>query len=378
VADISEEGKSMGEASRQEVEKLLSSMERVGASDMHLKAMSPPIYRVNGQARRIDAPPLEVETLTKMIHSLLDSEQEKCLQEEGSVDFGIGIPQVGRFRLNIFRQRGSLSLCARRVNTNVPTFESLYLPPSVERIPKLENGIVLVVGATGSGKSTTMAAIISQINSTRRKHILTIEDPIEFIYHDDKAFISQREVGIDAPEFHSALRFALRQDPDVILIGELRDRETIETALQAAETGHLVLATLHANDAPQVVGRVLDFFPGDRQNQVRQLLARTLRAVVAQKLVKGAKPDLPRIPAVEVMFGNAVIRQRIMDGEEHRLSEAIRHQSKEGMQDFNMSLYRLAKEGMISEETALEHSPNPEQLRMNFRGMTLNQDQGSL
>ncbi|MFW5856347.1 MAG: type IV pilus twitching motility protein PilT [Planctomycetota bacterium] len=361
-----------------EIDKLLAKMEKVGASDLHLKCFSPPIYRIHGVPRRIEAPPLTIDQINRMVSEILDEEQRRTFDEQGSLDFAHSISKVGRFRVNIYRQRGTTSFVARRVSGQVPDVGALCLPKAINRFAGFEDGMVLVVGATGSGKSTTLASLLSRINATRRCHILTIEDPIEYVYRDEKAFVNQREVGIDVTDFNSALKYALRQDPDVILVGEMRDPDTIETALAAAETGHLVYATLHANNAVQTLSRILDFFPGDRQHQIRQMLAFTLRAVAAQRLLPGLKDEYPRVPAVELMFVNPVIRKLIAEGDDSRIPETVRNMAKEGMQDFNMSLYQLAKTGLIGEEVAIEHSPNPDQLRMQFKGMVLNQDQASM
>ncbi len=358
-----------------DINPLLAKMESVGASDLHLKVGSPPIYRVKNVAQRIKAEPLHMEELSAGLLKMLDDEQKAALKENGSVDFAYSVHGVGRFRVSIFRQRGALSCSARRVNTKIPTVEELMLPPAVSQISLIQDGLALVVGITGSGKSTTLAALINQINKNRKAHILTIEDPIEFVYHDDKSFVNQREIGIDAPDFHIALRAALRQDPDVILLGEMRDRETMETALSAAETGHLVFGTLHSVNVVQTVGRILDFFPPERQAGMRQVLGMTLKAVIAQRLLTGITADYPRVPAVELMIVNAIMRKHILDAEDLKISDDIRAAAKDGLQDFNMSLYRLVKKKFVSEEEALTHSPNPEQLRMQLKGMVLNQDQ---
>ncbi len=360
------------------IRKLLSQMEKLEASDLHIKSFSSPLFRIHGVPRRIESPPLNNEEISEMIKDILHDFQLEALERDGSIDLALSLHNVGRFRVNVFRQRGNYSICARRVNTKIPAFDDLYLPKVINRIPALENGIVLVVGAAGSGKSTTLASIISKINTTRRAHILTIEDPIEYVYHDDKSFINQREVGLDVDNFHVALKYALRQDPDVILVGELRDSDTIETALAASETGHLVFGTLHANNSLQTISRLLDFFPAVRQNQVRQVLAFTLRAVIAQKLIPGCKKGIPRIPAVEIMFVNGVIKKLIHENEDNKIPEAIRSLAQEGFQDFNMSLFDLERKGFITKDVALDHSPNAEQLRMNFKGMVLNQDSGAM
>jgi len=357
-----------------ELERLLANMEKVGASDLHLKVGSPPIYRVHGTPQRIKGDPYSFARVKEAIYEIMKEHQIAALERDGSVDFALGLAGVGRFRVNIYHQRGAPSFCARRVNTSIPPFEQLLLPKAVERIPAFEDGLVLVVGVTGSGKSTTLAAIINQINHTRRCHILTIEDPIEYVYQDDKAFINQREIGIDAADFHQALRFALRQDPDVILVGEMRDVETVETALSAAETGHLVLGTLHATNALQTISRILEFFPPDRQNGIRQVLSYTLRAVVGQRLLPGLKKEFPRVPAVEMMFVNAVIRKHIADNEDLKIPEAIRSHARDGMQDFNMSLLRLVKDGYVDKDVAISRSSNPEQLAMQLKGMVANAD----
>jgi twitching motility protein PilT len=360
-----------------DMETLLSKMPALNASDLHLKAFSPPIYRVGGVPRRVETSVIEPDAVFQLACQIMDDEQKKRLHEIGTVDFAYSIHAVGRFRLSVFRQRGSISLAARRVNTVIPTLEDLHLPKSTNRISSYPDGLVLVVGATGSGKSTTIAAVLGHINAIRRCHILTIEDPIEYIYRDDKAFINQREVGIDVPNFHDALKYGLRQDPDVILVGEMRDSDTIETALSASETGHLVFGTLHCISVAQVPGRVMDFFQDYRQPQIRQILSSTLRAAVAQKLLPCIKEGIMRIPSVEIMFVNGVIKKIIQDSEDMRISEAIRSMSKDGMQDFNMSLLELVQKKFIAEEIAMAHSPAPEQLRMLLRGMVLNADQNA-
>ncbi|MFH0911357.1 MAG: PilT/PilU family type 4a pilus ATPase [Planctomycetota bacterium] len=358
-----------------ETELLLSKMPELDASDLHLKANSPPIYRVHGLPRRAEARVLSMEEVAQLAAEIMTDRQKQILAEIGTVDFAYSISGVGRFRLSVFRQRGSVSLAARRVRVGIPSLEDLNLPKAITRVAGYPDGLVLVVGATGSGKSTTIAAVLGRINASRRCHILTIEDPIEYMYHDDKAFINQREVGIDVPSFHEALKFGVRQDPDVILVGEMRDSDTIETALSASETGHLVFGTLHSIGASQTPGRILDFFPDYRQPQIRQLVSTTLRAIVAQKLLPCVKQGIPRIPAVEIMFSNAVIRKIIQEGDDPRINEVIRAQVKDGMQDFNMSLFHLVQGEYVTEEVAASASAYPEQLRMLLKGMVLNIDQ---
>jgi twitching motility protein PilT len=256
--------------------------------------------------------------------------------------------------------------------------EQLNLPPGVKMIPSYESGLVLVAGVTGSGKSTTLASLIQIINTTQAVHIVTIENPIEYLYRDDKGFVNQREVGIDLPDFANGLRHVLRQDPDVILVGEMRDAETFEAALMAAETGHLVFGTIHSGSAGQTIGRVLDYFPVERHNQIRQLLFFNLRAVLVQKLLKGLRPDIPLVPAVEVMIVNPLIKKMIFENDDKKIPDVIRSSRQEGMQDFNQSLCDLVKRGLVAEQAAMEASPNPEQLAMNLKGITLGSDRGSI
>lgn len=357
-----------------EMQALLCKMGKVGASDLHLKVGSPPIYRIHGTPQRLKTDPLTQSRLIQMCRSIMNEEQMQELARAGAVDFAYHIQGEGRWRVNVFQQRGATSFVARLVNNAVPSFEALMLPKAVNRLPALDDGLILVVGMTGSGKSTTLAAIIDKINHTRRAHILTIEDPIEYIHYDDKSFINQREIGLDAQDFKSALRSALRQDPDVILVGEMRDADTVETALAASETGHLVLGTLHATNAMQTITRILEFFPPDRQHGIRQVLSYSLRAVVGQRLLPGIKTEHPRVPAVELMIVTPAIRKYIAEGEDARIPDAIRQMAKDGMQDFNMSLLKLVKDGYVTEDAALERSPNPEQLAMQFKGMTLSSD----
>lgn len=361
-----------------ELERLLANMQKIGASDLHIKADSPPIYRVHGTPQRLKSDPITPEHAKKIIYEVMSEAHIAKFEEDGSLDYAMGIPGYGRYRVNVFMQRGAISFAARLVNSEIPSFEDLMLPKSLKRIPAFEDGLVLMIGVTGSGKSTTLAAIVDTINKTRRCHILTIEDPIEFIHQDDKSFVNQREVRTDVPDFHNALRYALRQDPDVILLGEMRDVETVETALAAAETGHLVFGTLHATNSMQTISRILEFFPPDRQAGIRQLVSYTLRAVVGQRLLPGIKPERPRVPACEIMFVDAVIRKHISDGEDEKIPETIRANARSGMQDFNMALLKLVQGGFIDKQIALERSPNPEQLGMQLKGMVLNVDQQSM
>jgi twitching motility protein PilT len=366
------------EGAPREIDKFFQAAWKNNASDLHIKVGEPPLFRIRGGVVRAKMAPLTYEQVRALFDEIMGPKQQDELERLGGTDFAYGVKGVGRFRVNIFKQRGSLSMAARTVKTDIPTVEQLNLPPGVKHIPNFESGLVLVAGVTGSGKSTTLASVIQIINQTQPLHIVTIENPIEYLYRDEKAFINQREIGIDLPDFANGLRHALRQDPDVILVGEMRDAETFEAALMAAETGHLVFGTIHAGSAAQSIGRVLDYFPVERHNQIRQMLFFNLKAVMVQKLLKGAHAEIPRVPAVELMIVNPLIKKMIFDNEDKKIPDVIRSARNEGMQDFNQSLCDLVKRGLVTEQVALESSPNPEQLAMNLKGITLGSDRGSI
>ncbi len=358
-----------------EVERMLKLMSKYGASDLHLKAGNPPILRVQGKVRYFDSESLEGAAIERMLQEIVTPAQREALLRGEDLDFAHSVPKVGRYRINAFRQRGSVSLAVRRVNTEIPTFEQLNLQAEVmRRVASLRQGLVVVAGITGSGKSTTLAAMIEYINGTRRCHIVTIEDPIEYLYKDKKAFVNQREVGIDVPTFGAALKSVVRQDPDVILIGEMRDRETFETALTASETGHLVLGTLHSSNVSQTVGRIVDMFPPERERQLRGSLCFNLKAVIAQKILPAAKEEVGLVPVQEILIGNPTVQKLIAEGEDKKLEQVIRGGKEDGMQDFNQGLLHLVQKGLITDRTALEASPNPEQLQMNLKGIFLGDD----
>jgi twitching motility protein PilT len=287
-----------------EIDKLFHAAVTLNASDLHIKVGEPPIFRVRGVPSRAKMAPYTYDQVVKLLDEILDPRQRKELEELGGTDFAYGVKGLGRFRVNIFKQRGSLSLAARAVKTLIPTLQELNLPPSLKTIPNYESGVVLVAGVTGSGKSTTLASLIQIINEKQALHIVTLENPIEYLYSDARSFVNQREIGIDLPDYANGLRHVLRQDPDVILVGEMRDAPTFEAALMAAETGHLVFGTVHSSSAAQTIGRVLDYFPAVRHHQIRQMLYFNLRAVIVQKLLKGMRPSAPRVPAVEMMIVN--------------------------------------------------------------------------
>jgi twitching motility protein PilT len=353
-----------------EVNKLFRMVMKHEGSDLHLKVGLPPMMRLKGDIRKADMRPLTQEDMERLLLPTLNERQRRILEEEGGVDFSYVVGHdESRFRVSLFRQRGRLSVVARRVNNTVPSFEKLGLPPSIEKLCHYDQGLVILAGVTGSGKSTTIASMLDYINEREPVHILTIEDPIEFTFTDKKAVVNQREIGLDSRDWQKALKDAVRQDPDVILVGELRDRETFEAGINAAETGHLVFGTIHASSAASTIGRILDLFPPDMHNAIRQALVFNLKAIVAQKLLKSIKPGVHRVPTNEIMISNPTIRDLIGKGEDKKLSDAIRIGFLEGMVDFTENLRQLVERGDIDKATALEVAPNPEQLKMALKGI---------
>jgi twitching motility protein PilT len=363
--------KASAEARREpEVNKLFRMVMKHEGSDLHLKAGLPPMMRLKGVIRQMSAPPISQEDMERLLYPILSERSRKLLEDTGGADFAhvIGRDEC-RFRVNLFKQRGLLSLVARRVNTKVPTFENLGLPPSIEKLCHFDQGLIILAGVTGSGKSTTIASMLDYINEHERVHILTIEDPIEYLFADKKAVINQREVGIDVLDWATALKHAVREDPDVILVGEMRDRDTFEAGLNAAETGHLVFGTIHASSAPSTIGRILDLFPADMHPAIRQSLAFNLKSIVAQKLIPSIKPGVQRVPTNEIMIMNPTIKELIVKAEDKKLPDAIRIGFLEGMLDFTESLRQLCERGDVDRAAALEVAPNPEALKMALKGI---------
>ncbi|MBV9125079.1 MAG: PilT/PilU family type 4a pilus ATPase [Planctomycetes bacterium] len=352
-----------------EVNKLFRLVMKYEASDLHLKVGQPPMMRLRGDIRRMEGVrPLTQEDMERLLLTNLSPKHKKILDDEGGVDYSYTIGQDEcRFRVSLFRQRGRLSLVARRVNNSIPSFKDLGLPESIEKLCHYPEGLVILAGVTGSGKSTTIAAMLDYVNSIEPLHILTVEDPIEFTFTDKKSYINQREIGLDSKDWHKALKDAVRQDPDVILVGELRDVETFEAAVHAAETGHLVFGTIHAASSGTTINRILDLFPPEKHGAIRQALANNLKAVVAQKLVKGLKKG--RVPTNEIMIVNPTIRKLIGEGQDSKIPDAIRIGYQEGMVDFTENLRQLVERGDIDKATALEIAPNPEALKMAFKGI---------
>lgn len=351
------------------LEKYFRALTKADASDLHLKAGNPPHVR---SAMKLQASTAEVfsnEKILEMAEELMTPDQSAFFHEHGSVDLAYEVEGGDRFRINIFRQRGRVSLAVRRVTRNVPSFESLHLPPVMAQIAESHQGLVLLSGPTGSGKSTTIASMLQYINQRRHCHIVTIEDPIEYLFVDDKALISQREIGIDVEDFQQALKYLMRQDPDVVLIGEMRDAETFQAGLQASETGHLVFGTVHASSAPQTIGRILDLFPIDGREHVRQSLAFNLRAIVCQKLLPSIADGLDRIPAVDVLLTNPSVRQFIMESRDAELTEIIKTREVDGMISFTKSLMELIENELIEPKVGFEAAPNLDELKMLMKGI---------
>jgi twitching motility protein PilT len=336
-----------------------------------LKVGLSPAMRLGGVLRQMQMPPLTTSEMQRLMFPLLTPRQQKILDEEGGVDFAHVVTEGDletRFRVNLFRARGRLSLVARRVNNSIPNFEGLGLPPVMAELTQYEQGIIILAGVTGSGKSTTIASMLQYINERERMHIVTLEDPIEFTFKDDKSIFNQRELGIDVMDFHKALKDAVRQDPDIILVGEMRDQETFSAALHAAETGHLVFGTIHASTAPSTISRILDLFPREMHGPLRQNMAFNLKAVIAQKLLPTTKElaakGVSRVPTNEIMRSNPIIRKLLLTEEDTKLGDAIRLGREEGMQDFTESLKQLFQAEKIERATALEYAPNVYQLKM--------------
>jgi len=340
------------------------------ASDLHIRVGIRPHLRVNGALEQIATEPMTIEVMDKIVGQILSEKQFERFRRKNEMDLALSVAKLGRFRINMFRQRGTTGIAIRAVNTQVPSFEELNLPEVVRNLSSERRGLVIVTGTTGSGKSTTLAAVIEEINGTAPLNLLTIEDPIEYIYRDKRAIISQREIGGDTESFGSALRHAFRQDPDVVLIGEVRDLETMSIALTAADTGHLVLTSLHTLNVVETIVRIISFFPPHQHQQIRLLLAGTLKAIICQRLL--TRSDMPgRVPALEIMVNQGAIKECIMDSDKTvdipELMEAGSVQY--GMQTFDQSIMKLYKQGMISFEEAMASATNPDDLDLRLKGI---------
>lgn len=339
------------------------------ASDLLLKTGKAPVIRLRNELKTLGAPPLTMEEFVSICKSVLSDEQQGDLHKFGSVDFAYDYDENNRFRVNLFQARGKLSVAARLITSKIRRFEDLYLPPTMSDIAMQPNGIVLLSGVTGSGKSTTIAAMLDYVNERKPVHIVTIEDPIEYIFKDKKATINQREIGIDCLNFKIALRALVRENPDVVLVGEMRDQETFEAALHAAETGHLVYGTIHASSATQTFSRIYGLFPAEEVEQVRKILGYQMRAFVYQKLLPTLHTNIHRIPALEILINNSVVRKHILESREGELREYLKtiEAQQTGMKDFNQSLVELVESEMIHMRVAMESTPNADELTMRLK-----------
>jgi len=348
-------------------------MVKLNGSDLHLKVGQPPFMRVKGSLQPLKYPRIDAEQMKSLLAPLLSERQRHIFDTDGGADFAHTCVVEGvrwRFRVNMLTQQGSWGLVARRVNNTIPDFEKLFLPQSIERLCQLDQGMVLLAGVTGSGKSTTIGSMLNYINRNYRKHILTLEDPIEFVFTEDKCLINQREIGTDVKNFEIGMKHAVREDPDIILVGELRDVETFKTAIHAAETGHLVFGTIHAASASSCIGRILDLFPQEEHPAIRSAIAFNMKGIVAQKLLKSIKPGVSRVPVVEIMFIDVLVRKYVLEEQDHLIADHIKKSAKDGMQDFTQSLKSLIDLGLIDRHDALEIAPNREALQMALKGIT--------
>ncbi len=340
------------------------------ASDIHIKGDSVPRIRVRGDLRTLNTELLSREGAHQITMDILDSHQYEIFCRLGQMDIAYEYDEDRRFRVNIFMTRGRVSYACRLITSDVKTFEQLHIPDVLGPVAMSANGLILFAGVTGSGKSTSIAAMLQYVNERRRCHIVTVEDPIEYIFKESKSTINQREIGIDCLNFNEALRALVREDPDVVLVGEMRDKETFEAAIRAAETGHLVFGTIHASSAWQTFGRIYDLFEEGEVHQIRKLLAYNIRAIIYQKLLPTLHDHIPRIPALEVLLGSPIVQKYILEAREGELLEVIKRSQKEGMIDFTSSLVTLVEEEMIHHKVAIDATPKPEELKMRLKGIS--------
>lgn len=359
------------------LEKILKYAVKHGASDIHLGVGRPPAVRIDGEIRFIMEEALTEADAASYLLDILGEKKRDQFLEHGDADVAYSVPGLGRFRVNCLKQRSSTGIVMRHVKAKILNFGELNLPTSLQKLVQMPRGLVLVTGTTGSGKSTSLAAIIDQINENYRYHIVTLEDPIEYLHHNKKSIVTQREIMLDTRDFHTALRAAMREDPDVILIGEMRDAETFQACMSAAETGHLVFSTLHTTNAMMTIDRIIDLFPSNQHDQVRSQLSLQLKACIAQRLLPHAN-GIGRVPAVEVMFTNPAIAALIKENNLKQIPNAIAGGKEDGCQTFNMSLVELVKKQLVTQEVAEWASDNPDELRMNLQGIFLSQGRGGI
>jgi len=356
------------------VNKLFRALIDFKGSDLHLQVGKPAILRVKGTLQSLDMPPIDEEKMRELCWPLMDERNQEIFNNTGGADFAHVVEHKGeswRFRVNLFIQMSKMGMVTRKVERSIPNFEGLFLPPILENLCVYDQGMVLLAGVTGSGKSTTIASMLDWVNRNHRKHILTIEDPVEFVYQADKCLINQRELGQDVSDFHTAMKHAVREDPDIMLVGEMRDRETFETAMHAAETGHLVFGTIHASSAPSTIGRILDLFPQAMHRALRSSMGFNMKAIVAQKLLPTIMEKPSRVPIIEIMIFNGTIRKLILEEQDEKLPAAMRIGKADGMQQFNDSLFHFVTKEFVSRAAAFEISPNVEELKMMLKGINV-------
>jgi len=355
-----------------EADKLFRACVKLEASDLHLKVGNPPMLRVDGTLRPLERGPMDDEEMVRVCFPLMNERNRKIFEHDGGADFAYTLEVDGtvwRFRVNLLQQLGHVGLVARKVNSWIPDFEGLNLPPSIERLCQYDQGMILLAGITGSGKSTTIASMLNWVNRRYRKHILTLEDPIEFVFTEEKCLINQREIGLDVVDFEIGMKHAVREDPDVMLVGEMRDKESFMTAIHAAETGHLVFGTIHASSAATTIGRILDLFPQDMHSALRSAICFNMRGIIAQKLLPSIKKGVGRVPTVEIMYFSPIVQKLVLEEHDEKLPDAIRIGKEEGMQDFTQSLKELVDKELIDREVALQVAPNREALKMALKGI---------
>ncbi|MFN8708534.1 MAG: type IV pilus twitching motility protein PilT [Planctomyces sp.] len=355
-----------------EIDKIFRLAIKHKCSDIHLQVGRPPIFRIRGALTTLEMAPITESQMIELTFPMMDERNLGIFHRDGGADFSKVVAldnDPWRFRVNLLTQLGKVGMVARKIERSIPPFEKLYLPPQMVDHCRYDQGMVLLAGVTGSGKSTTIASMLDWINRNMGKHILTIEDPIEFIYTADKCLINQREIGQDVIDFHVAMKHAVREDPDIMLVGEMRDRETFETAIHAAETGHLVFGTIHASGAPGTISRILDLFPFNMHKAIRASISMNMKCIVGQKLLKTIVKEPGRVPIVEIMCFNPTVRKLVMEEQDEKLWSAIRIGKDEGMQLFNDSLYDFVQREFVSREAAFEISPNVEELKMRLKGI---------
>jgi twitching motility protein PilT len=363
-----------GEKQELEVDKYFRALVKLEGSDLHMKVGKPPMVRIRNELRPLSRGPVERAEMVKLLVPMMNDRSRRIFEEDGGADFAYTCEVDGivwRFRVNLLTQNQMMGMVARRVNNKIPDFKGLFLPPSIEGLCHWDQGMVLLAGVTGSGKSTTIASMLDYINQRERVHILTLEDPIEFVFTEQLALINQREVGFDVKDFSIGMKHAVREDPDIMLVGEMRDEETFMTAIHAAETGHLVFGTIHASSAPSTIGRILDLFPEAMHKAIRSAIAFNMRGIVAQKLLRSIKPGVARVPTCEIMLFTPMIKKLVLESSDNKLPDAIRIGYADGMQDFTMSLKQLIDDELIDRPTAFEVAPNPDALKMALKGINV-------